>query len=209
MKTILKILIVSVVFAFSVISCRKDDPMPDPPPPPKPEMTLSVSDIALMEGMKATVTLSNASAVSIVPDLANIVDVTYQQGKILLEAKTSGSITLTITDKSDSKRSVSLKIHVVPLKSGIMNGKGEMVFDANYRYQTPKTLYLAASGKDRKNHFLEFPLQNFVENQAINIQYKKTSDISPQQLQAKISSIKGNTVYTQLNDGTHFIFQTH
>lgn len=205
MKTTLKMLIVSALIAFAMMSCREDDPNPDPPQPLQPQMTLSVSDIALMVGMKNTVDLSNANDVLLITDNANIVDATYQQGKISLEAKNPGSVTIKIRDKSDSKRFVSLKVLVVPLKSGIMSEKGTMLFEANWYYQTPKTLFLSTSGKDRKHHLLKVPLQNFVENQTIDIEYKK-SDVL-QHLQATVSLIKGNTIYTKLKDGRYFIFQ--
>lgn len=176
-----------LLFVVALTACSKEEDTPTPAPTP-PDMQLTLTEVSLMQGLHTQVGLSNASQVSITPNTSDVATLTHEKGQLNIRATKAGSVTFKITDATNGKRSVSLKVNVVPVKFGIMeNIGGAMKVETKYRYQTPKTLHTAVSATDRKTHFLKLELPTaWKEGEATTVLYKDASATQPNPIKASV-----------------------
>lgn len=207
--------IATITIALSVISCRKDDPMPDPPKPQPPAMALSVSEISLMLGMSREVGLSNVADIRVEgnQDIA-VLNYDTTSKKLKIETKAVGVTKLKIIDKADKNRSIELTVKVTPVVFGMLGQDAQIILTANYRYQATKSLHMASSGAERKNQFIKIPLKpEWKPGETISIT-KKDANAPEQQITTTLShfrevSEKEKVVYLKTNDGKFIIFPVY
>ncbi|MDO4713740.1 MAG: hypothetical protein Q4B28_03710 [bacterium] len=215
MKNTIKMLIVAIIFALSLVSCCKDEPTPEPPKPQPPAMALSVSEISLMLGMSGEVGLSNVADIRVEgnQDIA-VLNYDSVSKKLKIETKAVGVTTLKIIDKADKNRSIELKVKVTPVVFGMIGQDAQVILEANYRYQSPKSLHMASSGAERRNQFIKIPLQAEWKQGATVSITKKDTNAPEQQIPTTISQFRDSSgkekvVYLKTNDGKFIIFPVY
>lgn len=204
MKTVLKIkILLMVIFITIGIACCKDKAKT--PEPPKVE--LSVSEVSVMLGFSAEVSVNNVTQLVIEPNNADIAVLRYDEAtkKIKIETKATGAVTFKIMNQGATAPS-ELKVTVTPAILGLLNANKEVIFEAKYRFKGSGILHLSPSGTERKTHFLKVTLNaSWKVGDVVKLQYKKPQQ-ELQNFQATVFAVLEGKIYLKTDDSRYIIF---
>lgn len=206
MKTKKIIILIAIFLAIGIGGCKKDYPIPEPPQPP--QLSISASEITLIVGLSGEIEIKNVTQLIIESSNTTIASLRYDElaKKLIILSKAPGDVTFNISNKGNTP--VTLKVTVKAVVLGLLDGQGEVVLEANYRYQTPTTLHLAPSGAARREEFLKLPHKgSWKIGEAVAIAYKKAADAAPKNLQTSVVAQSATLVYLKTtSDGKYIIF---
>lgn len=198
------IILIAIFLAIGIGGCKKDYPIPEPPQPP--QLSISASEITLIVGLSGEVSIKNVTRLIIEGSSNDVAALQYDEvyKKLLITSKSAGEAVFKLCNQGGN--SVTLKVTVKPVVCGLLDTQGEVVLEANYRYQTPTTLHLAPSGAARREHFVKVSQKNHWHiGETVTITYKGAADAAPTTLQTSIVAQSTTLVYLKTSDGKKYI----